>query len=231
MALIRTSVAVGDISGSVGGGTFGRSKGGLGLRTRRKPINPRSDRQQARRSNIAYLTSYWGSTLTGTQRDGWATYAANTSWTNRLGESIHLSGMNMFVALNSLLLMAGKTLQAAAPAESGGSPAPIFTVAADISDQKILVAEPSAGFAKATTGDLLLIFMGRPQGAGQSGPPKGFRYVGVITGNSSTPPTFPTDLAAPFSFVSGQRVVIECLHIDVNGRPSFRTQAVATLQA
>jgi hypothetical protein len=231
MALIRTSVAVGDISGSVGGGTFARSKGGLGLRTRRKPINPRSERQQARRSNIAYLTSYWGSTLSAVNRELWMTYAANTSWTNRLGESIKLTGMNMFVAINSLLLLAGQSLKAAAPATAGGSAAPIFTVTCDVSDAQVKIAEPSVGFTKATTGDLLLIFMGRPQSPGQSGPPKGFRYAGTIVGSSSTPPTFPTTTAAPFSFTATQRVVVECLHIDVDGRPSFRSQAIATVQA
>lgn len=95
-------------SGSRGNITFGHNRGGQYQRTRAVPVNPNSTRQQAVRTILGTLAAAWYS-LTSVQRAAWNSYAALNPVTDRLGQSITLSGMNWFMKCNSRLSDAGIT--------------------------------------------------------------------------------------------------------------------------
>lgn len=90
------------MSGSMAGVTASHNRGGAYFRSRTIPTNPASSAQVALRGATAAATQRWSSVLTDAQRDGWDLYAQNTTWTDKLGQSIQLSGVNHYVRSNSV---------------------------------------------------------------------------------------------------------------------------------
>jgi hypothetical protein len=97
-----------NMSGSTGGVTAGHNKGGLYLRARSIPTNPNTIPQQRAKADFTIAVAQYGE-LTPEQRLAWEAFAQQQEHTNRLGESIQLSGQQQFVAINSALASAGMT--------------------------------------------------------------------------------------------------------------------------
>jgi len=87
-------------SGSAGGLTASRNRYGQYFRARVLPVNPNSTDQQAVRNAMTTMVQRWIQTLTPAQRIDWANYATNVPVVNKLGESIFLTGQNMYVRSN-----------------------------------------------------------------------------------------------------------------------------------
>lgn len=95
--LYRGPMGGGAASGAVGSVVASHNRGGQYLRARVTPTNPNTPRQAAIRAALGGAIQQWTQGLTGAQRDGWRLYAQNTPTTNRLGDTIHLTGQNMWV--------------------------------------------------------------------------------------------------------------------------------------
>jgi hypothetical protein len=107
MALFLPGPVVADVRGSVGGTTFSRNRYGAIMRGRVTPVNPQTARQEAARTIMADLSQRWQNVLTAAQRGAWETHAAAISFTNKIGQSINLSGMAMYLRSNAAILAAG----------------------------------------------------------------------------------------------------------------------------
>lgn len=103
------------MSGSIGGLTASHNRSGQYFRTKGLVTNPNTIRQQAVRSIFGTLVQYWTNTLTAAQRALWDDYAANTPLIDKIGNSINVTGQNMFVRSNSVRLQIGGSIIAAAP--------------------------------------------------------------------------------------------------------------------
>lgn len=229
-ALIKLGGGVTDIRGAIGGSVFSRGKGGNIIRKNAKPINPRSDRQETRRGNMAYLARYWSKTLTAAQRADWNAYASGSTWTNRLGETIEINGNAAFMRLNALLLLIGEAVRAAAPTAMGHAGGITIDFDAESDNTVIEMDEPGGAWDKDLDDDWVVLFQALPVEAGRAQGTKGFRYIGAIEGDSGTPPTFPNDQTAAYTMVSGQNVTVKAIHIDPDFRvssPTFKTVAAA----
>lgn len=220
MANLLFSAIVSDARGSIGGVTLSRGRGGAIARARVKPVNPRSVLQNTRRANAAYLAKFWSNDLTEQQRDDWRAYAAGTNWTNKLGQSISGSGNAAFLRHNTLTIISGVTVRSEAPTAMGHAGGVEFTFAAQNDTGKIVVDLPTGAFDKDTEYHQLLLFMGLPTEAGQVAAPKGFRYLGIIYGNSTTPLTFPHELDTKYTMQEGQRITIRSMFQDADYRNS-----------
>lgn len=93
------------MSGSMAGVTASHNRGGAYFRARTIPTNPASSAQVALRGAVAAATQRWSSVLTDAQRDAWDLYAQNTTWTDKLGQAIQLSGVNHYVRSNSFRIL------------------------------------------------------------------------------------------------------------------------------
>lgn len=93
-------IAVGAMSGSIGGTTFSHNKGGPYARTRAIPTNPSTQSQLTRRAALATHSQNWRD-LTDDDRQSWTEWARQNPITNTLGQSILKSGHQSFVGLNS----------------------------------------------------------------------------------------------------------------------------------
>lgn len=99
---------VGTMSGSMGGATASRNRGGQYLRQRVVPTNPASTRQTMTRAYLSGAVTAWSAT-TDAVRTAWATYAANTPTTDSLGNTIYLTGQQAFIAAWTTSMWAGTT--------------------------------------------------------------------------------------------------------------------------
>lgn len=221
MANIQFGVAIADARGSVGGNVFSRGRGGAILRNRVKPVNPRSALQNVRRGQQSFLSRYWSQTLTVQERADWNAYAAGTTWTNKLGQSIEINGNAAFMRLNSLLLLIGVAVREGAPTAMGHAGGITLAFDAESDTSNIEVAEPGGAFDKDLDGDYVILFQALPVSGGRAAGTKGFRYIGYFEGDSVAAPTFPQDIASAYTMVDGQIATCRAIHID----PDFRVSS------
>lgn len=228
-ALVLLGGGVTDIRGSIGGNTFARSAAGNYVRSRIKPVNPRSPDQNTRRANMAYLTKYWSSGLTEQQRTDWRGYATATSWTNKLGQSITINGLAAFVRLNVLHMLIPSVVVADAPEASGHGGGVTFTFSAESDTTKIQLDEPGGAFDKDENGHEGWLFMGIPAEVGKLSIPKGFKYIGRFWGSLGAPLSFPLEFDAAYTMTSGQRITCRVMYNDPQHRVSgpFWNQQIA----
>lgn len=104
--LVKLGALVAVASGAMGGIVAARNRSGAYLRNRTIPVDPSSTAQNIQRSRMAAGASLWRA-LTEAQRQAWNAKAATTAFVNRVGETIHLTGMNLFVRSSNLLQSAG----------------------------------------------------------------------------------------------------------------------------
>ena len=105
--LVKLGHIIAEARGSTGGTVFSRNRAGAYTRNRTKPVDPGSAKQNTQRSQMSASVAAWRA-LTAAQRDLFNAKALVTSFTNRLGESFHPTGMNLFVRGHQLLLACGR---------------------------------------------------------------------------------------------------------------------------
>lgn len=115
---------LGTMSGSIGGATASRNRGGQYFRQRVVPTNPNSSRQAAVRAIFSGLVTAWLDTLTAAQRAAWKGYADGTPRTNALGDELILTGQQMYIACNTARLQAGLSRVDAAPTTNNRGESP-----------------------------------------------------------------------------------------------------------
>jgi len=160
---------LGTMSGSIGGATASRNRGGQYFRQRVVPTNPNSLKQQQVRSIFGGLVNAWVNSLTQAQRDAWSTYANNVPRTNTLGDQLILTGQQMYIGANTARLQAGNARTDVAPTtfdrgenvvevvdNSGGTPDQLTILSGSLDVAANLSAPAS------DDGDCLL-YIGRPQ--------------------------------------------------------------------
>jgi hypothetical protein len=106
-ALMKMSgVGIVALSGKFGGSVASHNRGGSYLRTWVKPVNPRTIKQTFQRVQLATLAAGFRA-LGATVIASWNASAINFPIKNRLGQTIHPSGLDLYVALNVNLISAG----------------------------------------------------------------------------------------------------------------------------
>lgn len=197
------SALITQASGSIGGLTASRNKGGMYFRSRSIPTNPSSERQQIVRGLMTTLSSAWNA-LTEAQRDGWNLYGSETPVIDRLGDAIQLSGQQHFIRSNVPRLQNDLDLAEDAPTTwnlGTFTPPNDRSIAGDTITVEIWPTDEWAN----ETGSILIIQQGRPQNAGVSffnGP---WRNVGAIEGDATTPPTGDNTMSGAFTTTIGQK--------------------------
>lgn len=109
MAKIRPGGLVGQISGSIGGDTFSRNKGGPYVRNRAIPVTSTTDAAMAAKNRLALASQQWQA-LQPSERLAWETWAQQRTITDRLGEQIQLSGHQSFVTTRTRQELSGDPL-------------------------------------------------------------------------------------------------------------------------
>lgn len=210
-----------DLSGSIGGITASRNRGGAYFRNRAIPVNPSTPAQQVVRGAFAAASSLFLNILTEPQKGGWDDYAANTPLVDAIGQEVEVTGRAMFIRSNVPLIQAGLGFILDAPEGTGVgamTPPSINTVAAG-SDQVALTFDTTDPWAN-ENGGYLFAYCSRPVSINRLSWKGPFKFAGVVTGSSSAPPTSPALVTSPFTYQSGQKLFVRFRAIDGTGRLS-----------
>lgn len=214
-----TSAIASTGSGSMGGATASRNKGGQYFRRRAMPTNPASAFQTVVRNAVSQFSNAWSNILTQANRDAWSTYAANVNWTDSLGQSIKLSGNQMYIRSNTPRQQAGLTSVSAGPTNFTLAALTIPTIAGVASTSIATVTYTNTdSWATAVGGSLMLRFS-RPQSAGINFFKGPYRYGFRING-AATPPTSPGTGTMPFVGAAGNKIFWSARATNADGRLS-----------
>lgn len=221
MALIKFGGGVVQMAGSIAGTTFARNRYGNYARARTKPTNPNTDRQQLVRAAMADLTARWSQTLTAAQRTAWNLYGANVVMTNRLGESMNLSGFNHYIRSNAWLARMGATPIDPGPVVFEIPEAdPVFAISISEATQTWTCTFNDGKDWVSEDGAQLIMFNGQPQNPQRNffgGP---WRFMNSIAGNNGAPPASPLDRGASFTYSELQRAWCYARIMRADGRLS-----------
>ncbi len=207
MALVKFGGGIVQMAGSIAGNTFARNRYGNYVRARTKPVNPNTALQVAVRAALAELTVRWASILTAGQRTAWNLYGASVVMSNRLGESVNLSGFNHYIRSNSF-----RTRYAIAPVDDGPvifelpDQDPAFSITASEATQVITLAFDDVLPWASEDNAFLVVYQGQPQTAQRNFFAGPWRNAGIIFGDLAIPITTPQDVPVSFAIAEGQRL-------------------------
>lgn len=212
-------------SGSVGGLTYSHNRFGMYTRARTVPVNPNSTRQQVMRMYMDSAVTYWTETLTEPERESWRVYAANVPIVNKLGDTVNLTGQQMFIRSGVPWLLAGKDLAdiATGPAVfDTGDPGTLSLTIITAATNVAIVTVSGAPAWAALDDAVLLGFSGNPQNPSVSFYKSPFRFIGAVPGDSGTPVVtaqFDTDNCdPPIDYSAGQKGFIRVRALYPDGR-------------
>lgn len=213
-------------SGSVGGVTYSRSPSGMYARGRAVPVNPGTRQQTRVRALLGLLSGLWQSLSVG-ERDLWSVYGDNVPVTNRLGDSINLSGINHFIRSNAPRLQS-EANPLLARVDSGpttfnlSSFTPISALAS-VAAGLAINFDATDDWAN-EDGASMLIYMSAPNSPGRVYNKGPYRLVGTrIDGDATTPPTSPVAIplvGLPHPYVVNQAVNVRAQVTRADGRLS-----------
>lgn len=230
MATIKLGPAISDIRGSIGGTVFSRNGGGAYAKERIKGTDPRTALQQVVRSIMSGMISAWAA-LTSTVRGDWAVYASQVPFINRLGDSINLSGYNMYCRTKAICELINATVPAAAPTVMYlGESDPSVVITPDASSKNVsIVFDNTLGWS-GEVGGYLLCYQGKPQPATRNSYSGQYTYVGKVSG-AATPPTSPATVSLTYTMAAGQKCFMQFRTMRADGRLSAPFRIVGTVQA
>ena len=233
MGLVKFGGGIVQISGSIAGTVHARNRFGNYIRPRTKPVNPLSERQEFIRATLSHLAEYWHHNLDATERGLWNVYAAAVAMTNRIGETIHLTGFNHFLRSNCPQLMLGEAIKDAAPATLSLMEKDETTLCSeeDIAAQTFTFTFNNTGWGMNPDDKYWLCFyQGQPQLVSRfffAGPWRFMSAAGTVAGALGT-----QVLPAEFPFALNQKVWFQARMISFSGRISqIWTLAPRTIEA
>lgn len=194
------------VSGSVGGLTFGSNRGGLYTRARAIPTNPNTAAQVAARDAMSTLVDSWTNILTPTQRTSWATYALNTPVIDVFGDAKKLTGQQMYIRSNQPRIRNAIARRDDAPVifDLGTFTGPSMVISAASPFDIVVSFDNSDSWAIASGGHLVA-GASRGQNPSKNFFKSPFQTMGTIVGDP-TPPVSPATLTSPFTYAEGQKV-------------------------
>ncbi len=208
------------MSGSLGGITAARNKGGQYLRARVVPVDPGSFFQTTLRTIFGSLAVLWQTTLTAAQRTAWDTYAANVTVVNRIGETVNLTGLQMYIRSNTPRIQASEARVDDGPTEFnlGSFTDMSMTVAGGGSTLSVTFDN---GDDWANEDDAVAMILASREVAPTINFFKGpYRFAANIEGDGTVPPTTPASITSPFTYTSGNKAFAQVRISRADGRLS-----------
>lgn len=213
MVKIKYGGGVAQMSGSEAGRTYARNRGGAYIRNRTTPLNPSTPSQQSVRATLSQLSKDWSNLLTEEERDGWAAFAEVNPINDVFGESINLTGSQMYVRLNARLDEAGQTLLSVAPANQNVDALTSATLTFDIGTGNVeLTFLPTP-----VPTDTCLIVKATPGlNPGINYVRNKLRTIGTFNAAEASPVDIEAEWVAKFGTlpIVGQRVVVQAHFLD-----------------
>jgi len=117
MAKVKYGGGVADMRNAFAGQVHSRNTYGNYVRQKVSPVQPRTPRQQQLRSQLSDLAKRYSTVLTDEQREAWISFAAANPVIDVFGDSITLTGINMYQKINNLRRLMGLPILDNPPAD------------------------------------------------------------------------------------------------------------------
>lgn len=137
--LFTPGVAVGAMSGSIGGSVASRNRYGTYFRTRAVPVTSTTSFAMNAKARLGNVSAQWQA-LTDAQRLQWVSWAQDHPVLNRLGQAVVLTGHAAYVQLNARISQAGDTIISVPPIAAAPASLATITLTADIGAGTITIA-------------------------------------------------------------------------------------------
>jgi len=214
MALIKYGDGLDELRGSYVGAVYTTGNTCTVARVKLIKVGHASRLQVKNQAHWSYLTDAWIRHLNDQMRKNWKSYQAGTTWTNRLGQQIRLSGLNCFLRVNALRLAYNLPPRWDSPSAFGHAGDAPFTFTADYASDMISIDQPAGTWHGGVLDEVLFIAQGFPAHVGNVGLPSRFRGLTCIQGDIANPPQFPWVVKAKWTLNAGQRVTLRVMHQD-----------------
>ena len=230
MAKFTPGLVISEMRGKVAASVYTKNKAGAAIRNRTTPINRRSVGQTQKRQQLSSLSSSWRG-LTQAQRDGWNVAAPSFPQQDTLGQTVFLTGSQLYVRCNANLILIGSAQITSAPTPASFSVLAIGAYTAVSGTGVISVAfTPTpvpAGFS-------LVFKASAPVSAGKSFMGNsGFRFIQIAAAAVASPALLSTAYALVFGAItgkSGQKIFIKINYVQTSsGLASIPVRAVAII--
>lgn len=139
MAKAEFTSGLGGLKGKVGGSVFAKNKGGFYMRTKVKPLNPKSAFQQKVRANFTEVSQAWGN-LTDAQIKAWNIYAEQLSFAHKkksFGGRQKYSGKTLFQLVNNNRKIIGLAQANTPPLKTELNASPVTNITITNSSSKV----------------------------------------------------------------------------------------------
>jgi hypothetical protein len=199
-------------SGSIAGQTFSHNRAGQYQRNRRSPVQPvGTGRRAFIRASFGASSSAWAA-LTPALQAAWNAFAAGYPVVDSLGQTIFLTGHQMFVSVYTQLQNCNAAPSTAVPLSSAVFAAGAFTFTATAAGV-ITVTPAGAG----TAADFLTIAFSRPVSGGRTFM-KTFWQCDVLAGDVSVATVETVPYGAQFGLATaGQKIFCKITPVNQYG--------------
>lgn len=216
----------GEMSGTIGGEVYSRNRGGTYIRAWARPTNPNSPAQQAVRTNLADVVVMWMG-LTALQRASWETYGANVAMTNRLGDTVYLTGQQHFIRSATVFARMGEAVVPDGPTVFSLPEVGTVTVAgtagvAGVGTVDVIFDDTQDWCDE--DGAFLVVSQSREMAPTINFFKGPYRYAGNLEGDSVTPPASPCQRASVFDLTADNKVAAFVRVVRADGRASNPVQ-------
>jgi hypothetical protein len=204
---------ISEIRNKIAATVYTKNKAGASIRNRVTPINRRSPNQTLRRQQLASLSSGWRN-LTQAERDGWNAAGASFPQTDNLGQTVFLTGEQLYVRCNANLLLTGNAQITSAPSPASFAVLAFTSLAATADDGVISLAfSPTV-----PTGFELVVRASAPVSAGKSFmPSSAFKFIQSIAPAATSPQLLTTAYANVWGAITGatdQKIFVEMFLVE-----------------
>lgn len=205
---------VSEVRGTIAATTFARNKGGAVIRNRIVPINRRSPGQTARRQSLASLASAFRGLLQANIA-AWNAAAANFPIQDNLGQTILMSGQQLYVRFNANLILIGASQITSPPSPTSFDSLAFTSLTATADDSAVSLAfTPTV-----PTGFAMVVYATRPLSAGKTFVPESdFRFLTAIAAAQTSPQDLGTVYAAVFGAITnntGDKIFVKFYLVEV----------------
>ena len=179
MAKAKYGGGIQDLRGAIAGQVHSRNTFGNYVRQKVSPVQPRSARQQEIRSNVAELSQRYSTQLSDTQLEAWRQAAASNTVRDVFGDTMTLTGINLYVKLNSV-----RALVNLAPLDDPPAPEELQTPLANITWNGTVL---NVNFSNVSPTQYLAVWLTKPLPPGRAFVQQELRLLELIPGTATSP--------------------------------------------
>lgn len=221
---------ISEMRGKIAATVYTKNRAGAAIRNRTTPINRRSTGQTSKRQQFSSLSSAWRG-LTQAQRDGWNSAAPSFPQQDSLGQTIFLTGAQLYIRCNANLILIGEAQIVDAPTPASFAVLALGAYTAVSGTGVISLAYTPT---PVPAGFQVVVRASRPLSAGiDFVPQSAFRFIVAVAAAAASPVLLTTPYAAVFGAITskaGQKIFVEAFLVEeVSGLAGIPVRAVAVI--